>query len=54
MMCECPYKATHHNPNHCPNKAVYTVSRPIGEEIIEVRVCPECKMPEDFNVREIK
>lgn len=59
--CECPYFSENHAPDSCEGKAHYIVDRQrkdgagfVVEELKDVKVCPECKFPEDFNVREIK
>jgi hypothetical protein len=61
MKCECPYFSDNHKENECTNKAAYIVNRQYFDaagfavgDVKEVRVCPECKFPDDFNVREIK
>jgi hypothetical protein len=58
IKCQCPHPSEYHPPNECQNGAFYIVSRvphdsegnPCGEAV-DVKVCPECKFPDDFNVR---
>ena len=50
MRCECPFSAGEHEANECKRPAYYAVLR-----IDHIAfVCPECKMPEDTCVREIR
>ena len=48
--CECPFSSDAHAKGQCDTPAHYAVLR-IDHIVF---VCPECKMPEDTCVREIK